>query len=457
MNISKNEIQPRVIGGFYKENLKDAFMDKRPIDEPVEARCAYFSDGKVETIWCVLDFMDFDVKTVQEIISAIQKETAIPTRHIHVLTTHNHSASELPYLKTNAIAFNAARASSEARANAEPLFMRFAKCNSSRRLNYRRRIAFPIAGMEAQTTVFWGPNEKNDYAANQFLEYQASVLKNDFRQIYNGSSKDSANATTMEFFPPGDPLIAVWRFEDQIGNVKGWFCRYAAHAICCNRHDHYSSDFPFYFRHTLEKAKGGTALFFNGPCGDIAPGIESKNSGHERTIGEQLGKDALRIIENADREPLNILIDVEKKLPVVARDDFQAQGPVQISGNEELQEIRKKAECNNLFEHRDFLMAKMASPKKENTARLGGLRLNNTILLALPGETFWSTGEKIISKGNNKLQVITVTEHDRTLMYIVPQDECNRGGYENCCRLTAPNFEEKLLSTGVALLHELQA
>ena len=71
------------------------------------------------------------------------------------------------------------------------------------------------------------------------------------------------------------------------------------------------------------------------------------------------------------------------------------------------------------------------------------LKLNDLLLVGFPGETFYETGEAVRRAFPQK-EIITATEHDRTVMYMPPRDQLWQGGYETVCRVTDEGAAEKL-------------
>ncbi len=445
-----------VTGGFGRGDLSAALPEERRIYGDVSVNAAWFraADGS-QALYCILDFMDFDQPSVEAMRTAAMEGSGVPAEHVHILTTHNHSAGELPNIKLDKAADAVKAAVAQALSDAEPLSMSFACMQIREQLNYRRRIPFDALPDGMMTTIFYGPSPENGFAAGPSLKMQLKALENDGISRYDGiPDKDGATGVAM---PPGDPLLAVWRFTGHSGNVKGWFCRFAAHAICCNRSEHYSGDYPSFLRSALER-NGGLALFFNGPCGDIAPGLPGKRSGYELLLGEKLAKYAIEALAECRPQPLRVMRDFMAKVPVSVREDFPDGRPF-ASNRTGLAKIREESEHSNLEAHRAFLESKMATIAGDppGVAAIGLLQLNSILILALPGESFWTTGESIRTRCSlpDGFTLVTVTEHERTLMYIVPPDECDRGGYENTCRLASRDFEPRLQDAAVALLKDI--
>ena len=447
-----------VKGGFGRGDLSSALPEERRIDGGVSVNAAWFcaADGR-QALYCILDFMDFDQPSIERMRFAAMEVSNVPAEHVHILTTHNHSASELPHIKLDKAAEAVKTAVRQALDDAEQLYMSFACIDIDEQLNYRRRIPFDAVQNGMMTTIFYGPSPENSFAAGPSLKMQLEALEKNGVSRYAGiPDKDDGNGVTM---PPGDPMLAAWRFTGLNGNVKGYFCRFAAHAICCNRSDHYSGDYPAYLRNALER-DGGIALFFNGPCGDIAPGLPDKRSGYESLLGEKLAKLASEALANSQPHPLRIMRDFMTKVPVSVREDFPDGGPFK-SALTGFAKIREESERNNLESNRAFLESKMATltGNPPGDAAIGLLQLNSVLILALPGESFWTTGESIRKRCvlPDGFTLVTATEHERTLMYIVPPEECDKGGYENTCRLVSRDFEPRLQDAALALIETATA
>lgn len=451
-----------VIGGFGRGDLCDALPEKRLIHGTVQVNAAYFCSGRRSAVYCVLDFMDFDSPSIEMLKAAACAASGTPPENVHILTTHNHSADALPNLDMRRIAPVLEKAVRDAVADAVPLVMNFAAVNVEEQLNYRRRIVFDEISPDFDTTIFYGPSPENGYDAGTSLEMQLSAFMKDGTCTYSGIPGNVPEDRERSL-PPGDNRLAVWKFTDMSGKVRGWFCRYAAHAICCNCQGYYSGDYPAFLRAALEENGGGIAIFFNGPCGDVAPGLPDKVSGYELKLGKRLAEIAVSALESSVPEQLTEMQDHMETIPVAIRGDFPIENEKHPRDGSDMDivERRRAGERRNLIDTRDFLMDKMrnADGSPEVYARIGLLRLNNVLLLSLPGETFWTTGEKILEKAalDKGLELVTATEHDRTLMYIVPPEECGRGGYENCCRMVDESFEPGMVRAAVALVEKERA
>ena len=79
-------------------------------------------------------------------------------------------------------------------------------------------------------------------------------------------------------------------------------------------------------------------------------------------------------------------------------------------------------------------------PEDTIAVSLGFLTLNDMTVVGFPGETFSVTG-KALQEAFPEKHICPITEHGRTVMYLPPEAECARGGYESVCRTTATGAE----------------
>ena len=112
-----------------------------------------------------------------------------------------------------------------------------------------------------------------------------------------------------------------------------------------------------------------------------------------------------------------------------------------------LEERRKYLERISYAETLGFLREKYGEGEEslsdKTTVSVGVLRIDNLTLVGFPGETFSTTAKEIKEAFLNK-DICTITEHGRTVMYLPPKLECERGGYESVCRVTKEGEEQTL-------------
>lgn len=434
--------------GFASIDLAEIFIIKKPIRENCEAKAIFLSDGQKAAAWVVLDFMDFDLSAVNMVKCAVQKATDIPLFNIHIVTTHNHGCSTCDEIDMKCLSRLAAEAAVQAKNAAKCAKMRFACTEVSQQVNYMRRIFVPE--VKSKATCFFGITPEEGFDSSPFVENFLQSLK-EGKLSWCGTRETSLPSKP---FPSGDAQIWIVEFRELDNNKPlGCILRFAAHAVCCNRPDSYSSDYPWHFRENIAKVLGGTAIFMNGPCADIAPCIKDKKSGGEIWLGDILAREALNALSSKSFEPFTHFEDAISCVRLPVRKEVQENhvANLQVVLPEDLPARKETLEHASLASTLPFLRSKYVNGETSLTdtieIELGRLQLNKLNILAYPGETFSTTAF-------NSENVITVTEHGRTVMYIPPDEERRLGGYESVCSVTAAGAESILKQEAEKLIQK---
>ena len=436
--------------GFGCADLSEVFPVKKPFRERCEVKVFYVLFDERCAVWAVLDFMDFDLKTVNILKQAAGKELRLDSSCIHIVTTHNHGSATCDSIDTARLSSAAAAAAREAERNAAPALIRSARTRLPGQHNYIRRIAVPEAGGSA--TCFYGPAAENRFDSAPFVEHYLHSLR-EGRNEYLGFESTSRPYAP---FAAGDPDLFVMEFIAAADRRPlGSLIRFAAHAVCCDGSRCYTSDYPWHVRETFARTAGGISIFLNGPCAEIAPGLENKQSGMEKRLGELLAHTALKSLKKQSFVPLETVEDtVETVCLPVRREVLENRiSPLSEDLPDDLPARKRYLEQLALQGTLPFLQAKYRygeeCPGKTIAVELGLLRLNSVRILAFPGETFSATAARAAAAWPD---TVTVTEHGRTVMYIPPKTEFRQGGYEYVCAVTEPPAEEILRRAAENLL-----
>ena len=434
--------------GFARRDLAPALPDGRDFAaERVEAVAMFVGapDGTPESLWIALDFMDFDLAMVNAVKAGVEAAAAIPRARVHVLTTHNHGADVK--LDFQALAALAGEAADAARKAARPAVARGAQVAMPDGINYRRRLFIPE--FDSTWTCFGGPDMRGRRSAAGFVENAIAEFQKGALVHVGWKPSDRKSPD----FQPGDPHFFVMEFQDaETGAPLGAVARFAMHATMRSARDgsYYSSDYPWHIRRELENRLGGTAIFFNGPCGDLAPCFPwpDKTTGIEREYARRMADAGLAALGTRPFQPLQARSD-SRAVSLPVRPEVLADRvdlPAEMPSADDLPRRKKWLERERLVTTLYFLQWKYRNgvPNARGfiDVDLGGLRLNEWLLLAFPGETFWATGEAVRQACGET--VVTLTEHGRTAMYLAPGEEFRDGGYESICAVTAPPAEEIL-------------
>ncbi|MBO4511572.1 MAG: AAC(3) family N-acetyltransferase [Victivallales bacterium] len=447
------------IAGFAAIDLQSALAANLPIaQERIEALALFLASAnapKQGTAWIVLDFMDLDLAVVNAIKMAVDRDTGLNMDRVHVLSTHNHGAGQPA--KVNAIADLAAQAAKNAMYKARPAEIRGIQFAMPEGMNYRRRIEVPE--FNGIWTTFAGPDMKERRSASGFIE-QAIRNINDGKLSYFGYCQSQRPAP---LYAPGDSDFFFMEFRDaETKEALGSLSRFAMHAIMrSNSSKYYSSDYPWHVRNEAKSRFGGTAIFMNGPCGDIAPCFPwpDKENGLARQYAEAMLNAAMQKIDALPFEPLQVR-HWRRLVPLPVRTEV-LENKVPDLGEmppaEQLPQRKRHLERKMLADTLPFLQEKYRNgeilPGESSVVELGLLQLGRWTLLCYPGETFSTTAKQVAAYFPGK-NMVSVTEHGRTLMYMPPEDEYNKGGYEPQCAVTSPAAENLLRQAAIQLVKE---
>lgn len=468
--------------GIAVRGVGRALPADRPIRDPVTVRAFYGEDGDSATVWVVLDAMDFSRPFIEAIQTAVGSATGLATEHIHVVTTHNHRASEIDRLDLTALAAEAAGAALAARASAQPARLRYACVDLAEPVSYCRRLL--VDELEGSATFWFGVTAAEGFRGERLLRQavRSLVLKRQPAYCHAGLDEavpeerfiDERRQRDPDAFrlAPGDPRVQVVLFEGDQGQCLGAFVRFAAHVVSIAAKTFYSSDFPHFVRTHMEAVLGGPVIYLSGPCGDLAPAVPDGRSQTGEPLSDAIAVAALAAIRRAPWEPLRALSDASRSValpvdPEFPVDDAAADAQIQVLAARwempglGLADRRRLAERIGWLERAKPLRHKWhcidevkeaAGRRRESRVSLGLLRLNDIALLAFPGETFWETGRAVAAASGDPTRIITVTEHGRTAMYLPPPHEWDRGGYEATCRAIARDGETVLRQAAIAFL-----
>ena len=435
--------------GFSKTDLCESLTPKQEIREPIEAIAFYAEDDSNQVIWITLDFMDFNLAFTNAIRANIKDQTGLSDSDIHVLTTHNHGGGT-PDIKL--LAKLCGKCTKDAKCKARFAKMRFSLTKTDEQLNILRRLYIPEIG--GVSTLYFGACEKNKFNSSLFAERVVEEIKEGKLCNNIGEKTDRV----YQRFDEGDRDIFIIEFVDLDNEPIGSILRFAAHAVTANRPGSYSSDYPYYARRGVEEKLFGTCMFLNGPCAEIAPAMLDKYEGREQILGSRIASLAIRSLEDKDFTEVELFSHHKYKINLPVRwEVLENRVDIPEEMPSELPNRREYLEKIRLNKTLPFLMEKYSEGEEklseEVSVCLGALSFNEVTFAAFPGETFYKTGNFVKDHFCGK-NLVTVTEHERTVMYLPPKEDFLLGGYEPTCKLTAPDSEKILREESIKALDD---
>ena len=437
--------------GFSKADLMEILPEEKSCEIPLSAHGFYLSRSDDHSFFLVTDFMDFDFQAISHLKNAVAPGLPENTK-IHIMTVHNHGGGTWDQLNIERFSELALMCAKQAVANCREAEIRAVQGSLDQKISIKRRIFVPE--INGSFTCFYGVDSTAPGNASSFVNTALKNLEQGLLTFTGSGTSDGDERS----FPDGDQQFSILEFRTPDGIPLGNIVRFAAHAVCCNLPDCYSSDFPGYLREILEKQLGGISVFMNGPCADIAPAIRKKSPEEGKRIANILAGNILNRLKNEPFLPLTTFTDSLWEIPLTVRKELispEEDSCSELAENTGLCAVKKSLELEYLRGNLPFLQKIYRNgvpvPNGKITVSTALLCLNEWNLLFFSGETFSGTAKKITECFPQK-KWITFTEHDRTAMYIPPKQEYFRGGYEPACAVVAPDGEEELRMQMIALL-----
>jgi len=280
---------------------------------------------------------------------------------------------------------------------------------------------------------------------------------------------------------PVDQEVGVIRVEDVEGNLMAVLINYTCHAVVLGPDNLFiSADYPGYTMRTIERVKGEdvVAMFTNGAEGDINTGHSADISGiggyipgrtFERAekLGNILAGEVLKVLEQIKVSP-KIYLDVKRKLVELPLRDL----PSSREAERELE--RKRATLDRLkgASYEKLTRAKIEKFYAEITlslareveslgltgamrAEIQVMRINDAVLVAIPGELFVEIGLDIKRKSEFENTFIVGLANGE-IGYIPTRQAFMEGGYESISTKFTEEAGERIRDAALELIKELK-
>lgn len=238
-----------------------------------------------------------------------------------------------------------------------------------------------------------------------------------------------------------DPELNIAYIDDINGEPLALLLNFACHPIVIDRQGRngraISADYPGYAQRMLEETnKEVVAIFLQGACGDINPKFTWCGFSEAAKIGESLIKEVMRVrkeIETTAEAEIRIRrqsVALPYNLP-----DLQEMGKLMAekieqsnyySVGEDSKEARLSKFCAGWA---NLMFTKLESKsEREMKTELQALRINDTVLVTIPGELFVEFGLKVKKEVPYK-NVLVVGLANDYVGYIPTEKDYEQGGY----------------------------
>jgi len=277
--------------------------------------------------------------------------------------------------------------------------------------------------------------------------------------------KDDPNLVEPE--GEADDTLTVLRVCDSAGSPLALCVNFACHAVFISAGQFYSADYPGVVRRAIQGALGNhvPVLYLNGPCGDVGPDDVSDRDetryGEEpmERIGARLAAFALEVADQAAPSGDPVLGGAREIIHASVR----AVPNEDLRGAEDWAQGRRLDDTPSTQKEvalRELLLVE-AERRQHPTLEIeiGGLRIGDGALVALPGEIFAAIGRDI--RAESPFAHTAIVELANGCHGYVPTAAAfNGGGYETwLCRSSrlAPETAAQMVVAGHAVLASLMA
>jgi len=248
-----------------------------------------------------------------------------------------------------------------------------------------------------------------------------------------------------------DPELAIIKVQDLKDRVNAIFLNLSCHATVLDANNLLiSADYPAYiYKFLSEVYPDAIILFTNGAAGDINIGYSADDS----ALGEKMD---IRTFENAERigkRICNKVISVINDIPInnkellvykkkIIKLPFKIQPPQKYKLEEQIKKRqdsiikitdkskKKKFQIRQIYD--EVILEKMKSQYNNSgflNTEINILRINDSILVTIPGELFCKLGLKIKKILSPKIAMIVGYTNDY-VSYIPTKEAFSQGGYE---------------------------
>ncbi|MBL8028264.1 MAG: hypothetical protein JNL74_17710 [Fibrobacteres bacterium] len=250
----------------------------------------------------------------------------------------------------------------------------------------------------------------------------------------------------------------------------GTLTRFASHPVIVSEkkaNGDISADFPGYLREHIQEKLGGTAMFVQGPCGDLRPLMREYSHAFAKSYGTSLAEHIVKAANKAVFEKITSINFLVKPLNLPLRKDMCRTTEDAAVKMDELEKafdaetnIEKRRRLQNLFwfyyritSVKKFLRSEWLTTNTISTS-MYALSFNKNVIIGNQGEIFLHTKKGMIA-GFEKYNPITMTLCNEEMSYVPTLEDFDKGGYEPSVCLVEPGSTSLYVQTAQNLLKEI--
>jgi hypothetical protein len=437
-------------------------------------RVLMLTDGRQELVLIALDLLELYEPWMQRFKHALWSYLRVPTENIHVWCNHIHAASNSDGIAEVPLADRLAWAIGQAREDYALAEWAYAGKDLGPGWTIRRRFA--IDDLDTFCVMF----NDDGHVEGDRLEVSSQV-RTYLRDKGVDSAAWSGHGKPAYCESPADTrleLLSLRRRDDRRPLTS--ILRFAAHPVIASHSKIGNALYPDFIgalRRRFEREFGSTALFLQGPCGDIRPlheryGVDAADAYGQRLAGEaaKLVKDLrYQSLERAGitREFAQVRLRPEYRwsLARVAKEweatvpRFEAEkDPAKRLALGRRMEVLRWVEFHRV--KRPTIIPPAALQKGTWPMEVSAVRLGGVVLANLPGEIFASTGVAVreaLGKGAAARPVMVTELAGPYANYVSPAQEYGSGGYEDTCCFLDGKAESALRAAAIRAARDMRS
>jgi len=261
---ARRVINPRL--GTGKPGLRLFGDPIQSIESDLTATAVVFANGDAKVVVIATDLCIISTTEALELRGAVAKALGIPTSHVLLNLSHNHSAPALPGF----------------------MWMTDLPDEAAFKERYRRDLEQWLVEAAVEAALRVQP-------ARMGTGWGESRIG-----VYRRESRDGVDILGEVVDHPIDTSVGVVRVDDLDGSPIAILFRYSAHPVTIGpRSVVGSADYPGPARDVVERSLGGLSLFLQGCGGNVNPaagiGYEVDCSDTKDRVGIELGAEVLKV------------------------------------------------------------------------------------------------------------------------------------------------------------------
>jgi len=380
------------------------------VHDDLYARAMYFSDGKNEVLIIAVEVVCIFLRFVRRMRRLISKKTGVNQEHILISSHHNHSG---------------------------PDTLGLFDLKGFFKPTYNMEMMVEIEKKVVKSAILARKNAEKG---------RIGLGKGDVKKRVILNRRDPQKGTKYD--------LSVIRIDSVEGKIRGLIINYACHATSLPRENTLlTGEYPGYIVRKIKKETNNSifSMYTNGACGDINPNLYPEDEPFELITKERISKHSYR--------EFNQLGNYKKTIAIgscIADSALEIVNSVETSEIKEIKVLTKIIEIplhdmigKSAMQHVSFKLRKhlitgllnynhsnisyVSFTKKKKDwyfqTELQIIKINDIIILSIPGELFVELGKKLISASPSEKTFLIELGND-WVGYLYPPKEYFLGGYE---------------------------